>query len=312
MQVTWGFVTCRLARAILALTPAMTSTADGIHGIRLDVGSGRGADRIPAILMVPPAALAPATTGAQANASALVHANATAHVQADATVLARSGAQPHRWPAVLLLHGLTSDKERMATSVGRALRALGVASLAIDLPLHGERRDRDAGFGSMNPLALAGAWRRAQKEAHRALEYLAERDDIAADRVGLVGYSMGSFLGLVVAAAADRVRAVVLAAGGDLPTGTPYDRAMRLIADPLQAVQRLGGRPLLMVHGRHDRTVSPAQAQRLFDAAREPKTLKWWDSGHYLPDAAIADASRWLAGTLSGASPGALPDRPAK
>jgi hypothetical protein len=36
----------------------------------------------------------------------------------------------------------------------------------------------------------------------------------------------------------------------------------------------------------------------LFDAAAEPKSLKWWDAGHYLPDAAINDASRWLAGEL--------------
>ena len=237
------------------------------EGVRLDVGGSRG-DRVPAILMIPPAALAPA------------------------------GVLAHKWPAALLLHGLTSDKERMAGSVGRALRAMGVATLAIDLPLHGERRERDAGLASLNPLMLAGAWRRAQKEAHRALEFLAEREDIAADRLGLVGYSMGSFLGLVVAAAADSVRAVVLAAGGALPSGTPYDRALRLIADPLQVVQRLAGRPLLMVHGRNDRTVTPAQAQRLFDAAREPKTLEWWDAGHYLPDAAITGASRWMATNL--------------
>ena len=42
-------------------------------------------------------------------------------------------------PAALLLHGFSSSKERMAQSVGRELRALGVASLALDLPFHGER-----------------------------------------------------------------------------------------------------------------------------------------------------------------------------
>ena len=250
--------------AILALRPAMTSV---MEGVRVEIGDARRGEHIPGILMMPSPAVANAQT------------------------------EPP-WPAALLLHGLTSDKERMAYSVGRALRAMGVASLSIDLPLHGERRDRDAGVRDANPLALAGAWRRAQKEAHTAVEFLAARADIDAMRIGLVGYSMGSFLGLIVAAAADNVRAVVLAAGGDLPTGTPYDRAMRLIADPLRSVQRLAGRPLLMVHGRHDRTVTPAQAQRLFDAAREPKTLKWWDAGHYLPDAAINDASRWLAGQL--------------
>src|SRR5690348_1220009 len=63
----------------------------------------------------------------------------------------------NRAPAALLLHGFSSSKERMAQSVGRELLALGVASLALDLPFHGER-DGDAGSLSKNPLALVGAW----------------------------------------------------------------------------------------------------------------------------------------------------------
>jgi fermentation-respiration switch protein FrsA (DUF1100 family) len=64
-------------------------------------------------------------------------------------------------------------------------------------------------------------------------------------------------------------------------------------------VQRLAGRPFLMVHGRWDRTVTPAQAERLFAAAREPKELRWWDAAHILPPAAIADAAEWLATRLA-------------
>src|SRR4051812_18451296 len=41
--------------------------------------------------------------------------------------------------AVVLLHGFTSRKEEMARSIGAALFARGVASLAPDLPLHGAR-----------------------------------------------------------------------------------------------------------------------------------------------------------------------------
>ena len=116
----------------------------------------------------------------------------------------------------------------------------------------------------------------------------------AGSRRALVGYSMGSFLGVLVAAKAARVRAVVLAAGGDLPDGTPFARLVRTVADPIRAVRALAGRPLLMVHGRSDRTVTPAQARRLFDAAREPKELRWWNAGHYLPTAAIDEAAVWL------------------
>jgi uncharacterized protein len=44
-------------------------------------------------------------------------------------------------PAVLLLHGYSSSKERLAETMGRSLAARGIASLAVDLPLHGTRDD---------------------------------------------------------------------------------------------------------------------------------------------------------------------------
>ena len=85
---------------------------------------------------------------------------------------------------------------------------------------------------------------------------------VDANNAALVGYSMGSFLGVGVAADVPAVRALVLAAGGDLPTGTPFERFVRAAADPLKAVRRLGGRPLLMVHGRRDGTVRCRGARR--------------------------------------------------
>ncbi|MDF2776219.1 MAG: dipeptidyl aminopeptidase/acylaminoacyl-peptidase-like protein, partial [Geminicoccaceae bacterium] len=86
-------------------------------------------------------------------------------------------------------------------------------------------------------------------------------------------------------------------AGGDLPD-YPFAALLRAVVDPLRAVRSLGGRPLLMVHGRRDRTILPLQAERLFAAASEPKEIQWWDAGHYLPDAAVKRAATWLAERL--------------
>jgi hypothetical protein len=36
-------------------------------------------------------------------------------------------------------------------------------------------------------------------------------------------------------------------------------------------------------------------AQRLYDAAAEPKSLKWYNSGHLLPERAYHDAADWIA-----------------
>ena len=72
---------------------------------------------------------------------------------------------------------------------------------------------------------------------------------------------------------------------------------VRMIANPVKSVRSLGGRPLLMLHGRSDRTIRPEQAERLYDAASQPKEIRWYDSGHVLPAQAADDAAVWLATT---------------
>ena len=196
-------------------------------------------------------------------------------------------------PAVLLLHGLSSSKERLADTMGRALAAKRIASLAIDLPLHGTRDDAIVDDARSNPLGLVKHWKAALAEAKAAIAWLGEHDAIDKTRLSVSGYSLGSYVALQTAAAEKRVRSVILAAGGDLPA-TPWTRMMRFISDPLKSVRALKGRPLLMLHGKRDRTIKPEQAQRLYDAASEPKELRWYDSGHVLPSAAATDAAAWL------------------
>ena len=202
-------------------------------------------------------------------------------------------------PAVLLLHGFNSRKERMADSIGRELLRHSIASLAIDLPLHGARDGDVESLSLRNPLALVQTWRSAISEAHGALAYLADQPSIDAHRIALVGYSLGSYISVMVAADDPHVRALVLAAGGDLPEQTPFASLVRTIADPRRAVRNLAGRPLLMVNGKFDRVVTPAQARALFDAAREPKEIRWYDGGHWPSAPMIAETSEWLAEQLA-------------
>jgi len=263
------------------LAHSVTRSITTAQGTRIELGFGRADDtvRVPGLLLLPAQTARPS-----------------------------AGA--------LLLHGFSSRKEQMADTVGAALLSQGIASLSIDLPLHGARIDEgnETSWGLVggyerafdaramqNPLALAGAWRTAQRDARLALAYFGARAEVDRDRLAIVGYSMGSFLGVHVAAEDRAVRALVLAAGGDLPERLPYARALRLMSDPLRAVGKLNGRPLLMLHGRQDSTVRPDQAQRLFDAAQEPKELRWYEAGHQLPAHALDDAATWLSNRLSPA-----------
>jgi dienelactone hydrolase len=221
--------------------------------------------------------------------------NGTERVPASFLVPA-AGAPPA--PVALLLHGFGSNKERMTQSVGRALLGRGVASLALDLPFHGERGGGREEMPYRNPLALVTAWRTAVREARSAIEWLSAQPEIDDGRIGVVGYSLGGFLALMTASEERRVRVVTLAAAGDLPDGTPYAAIVRRAVDPLRAVRRLGGRPLLLVNGRRDTTTRPAQAERLFAFAEEPKQLVWYEGGHWPPPSAIDDAAEWTATRL--------------
>jgi len=200
--------------------------------------------------------------------------------------------------AVLLLHGFSSRKERMADSIGRALAARHVASLAIDLPLHGARDAGFEGISFQNPVAVMQKWRRAIREAHAGLAYLEAHDAVDGARIGIAGYSLGAYLATEVAAENALAHAVALAAGGDLPAQMPFAPLVRSVADPRRAVRKLAGRPLLMINGRFDRTIRPEDAQSLFDAASEPKELRWYDGGHWPPQSAIDAVAEWLTAKL--------------
>jgi uncharacterized protein len=203
-------------------------------------------------------------------------------------------------PAALLLHGYSSHKERMAEAVGRPLLKRGIASLAIDLPLHGDREGSLDVRALRSPFELMRQWKLALSEVRLAMRWLSAHPALNAAQLGLVGYSLGSFLGVIAAAQEPEVRAIVLAAGGDLPAELPFGALVRTAADPLKAVKRLEGRPLLMVNGRLDRTVRRDQAERLFASAREPKEIRWYGGGHWPPGNEIDAAAAWLADRLSG------------
>ena len=196
-----------------------------------------------------------------------------------ATLLLPPGARSA--PVVLLLHGFSSSKERMVQSVGRALQRRGIASLALDLPFHGERDGGRDAIPYRNPLALVTAWTTAVREARAALEWLAAPPEADAARIGALGYSLGGFRALLT---------------------TPYAALVRRAVDPLRAVRKLRGRPLLLVNGRRDTTTRPAQAERLFAYAEEPKELRWYEGGHWPPASAIDDAAQWMAERLRSAT----------
>jgi uncharacterized protein len=213
------------------------------------------------------------------------------------------------FPLVVLAHGYTSNKEEVTRQLGRVLTQRGIACIAFDLPHHGERP------GEPKDMFPVGDQEKTYKNMVEAVVDLRQAIDFAETRgelkasvgVGLAGYSLGSWVGTLAAASDRRIGPVVLMVGGtaamtasrpsdDLP-GLPgrldLIRRFPVLRHDL-AVAHISPRPLLMQNGRKDVLVPAERAKTLFQAAKDPKEIRWYDSGHLLPVKAYLDAADWL------------------
>jgi len=211
-------------------------------------------------------------------------------------VLPADAAPPH--PVVLILHGVFGYKSS-PNQIKRsdALVAAGYATLRIDGKYRGERE-----AGAAGGLGLQTAYFYRNRDAMiqtvvdlmRGVDYLASRNDIDVERVGFTGFSMGGAIGAIFCAIDERVEAAVLGiTGGDFDklniragaTGEERLRRAYMIMDPVNFVSRISPRPLLMINGAKDEIVPKAATEALYEAAREPKRIIWYDCGHIdLPD----------------------------
>jgi cephalosporin-C deacetylase-like acetyl esterase len=211
--------------------------------------------------------------------------------------LPRNVAPP--FPAILLLHGVLGHKDSFNQKKRSAfLTATGYATMRIDGQYRGEREvalGEGAGLRTEYYYRNRDAMLQTAVDLMRALDYLASRDDIDMNRIGFAGLSMGGSIGTLFCAHEPRVKAVVLAiTGGDFRTfrksagaGSSDEQAMQAyrIVDPVLYVSRIAPRPLLMINAAHDEIVPRAATETLFEAAREPKRIIWYECGHAaLPD----------------------------
>jgi uncharacterized protein len=222
-------------------------------------------------------------------------------------------------PVVMLQHGLNRSKEDMLTDAMKAaLIKAGFAGFAIDAALHGER----AAPGKAPITAFFSADKapiyQTVADLRRGLDYLDTLPEVDAKRIGYYGVSMGGMLGALVAGLDTRVKAPVLVlAWGDYgtlmetsdllkQTGSSTLLTPELVrqfmadVDPIYFVGHISPRPVLMQNGKTDPHVPPAAAEPLHNAAKEPKTIRWYPGGHdiYTDPAAIKDALDFLETNL--------------
>ena len=214
----------------------------------------------------------------------------------DVTFAGRDGTRLAGWfiparepgprPGIVLSHGWARSRAELLPHADFLHRA-GFGVLMFDYRHRGES-DGDA-------ITMAV---REQDDLHGAIDTLAARPEVDGGRIGVLGMSMGGVVAILVAAEAERVRALWVEA----PYGS-FDALMtralphysRLPAFPFAAVAKwhlerqldvsidghrprdvirsLSPRPLFVVADERDAVVGADETQRLFSVAAEPKQL---------------------------------------
>lgn len=205
-----------------------------------------------------------------------------------------------RVPAVIVLDILDGAA---VVSRGEAmwLAQHGVAALFVHMAHYGPRRAPGSKVRmlSTNIPQTLEAIRQTVCDCRCATAWLADRPEVDAEKLGLVGTSLGSFIGANVAAAEPRIKNVCLLLGGgglvdafyDHPKAKPYTAVVDLLggkdaikkliapADPLTYAPQLKKKNLLMIAASRDDIVPPKAAETLWAATGKQKIL-WFDATH--------------------------------
>ena len=197
-----------------------------------------------------------------------------------------------RCPAMVILGGVRTGRRTIDYLRGTR----GVVLLALDYPYEGKKEKLSVRefVGSIDRIRRAVI--RTVPAAMLAVDYLLTRDDVDGRRITVVGGSVGAVFAPAVAAADRRIAAAAMLFGaGDLQAlmranleipgvlAAPAAWLGAVLTSPVEPVKyigRISPRPVFMLNGTGDPRMPEHCSQRLHEAAREPKTIRWIDAGH--------------------------------
>ncbi|MEZ6054835.1 MAG: alpha/beta fold hydrolase [Planctomycetaceae bacterium] len=227
-----------------------------------------------------------------------------AYLQYDSAV---TGTQP----CVLLLHGWSGSKEHWwiddnyisGGNVRRALLKAGYVVFAIDAQCHGDRIAQND-FAPVNHFQAEGEnprkgyftqediYIQTVRDYRRAIDFLETRPDIDADRIGVLGYSMGGTQTHLLTGVEPRVKVAVAVA-------TPAERSKWSPIAPQNFLSEIGERPFLTILGTGDTMCPVPHARGRFSLIDNSiSDQRFFDGGHRLSADWVPDAIAWIVDHL--------------
>lgn len=219
------------------------------------------------------------------------------------------GSPPY--PCVLQIHGMTlsksdfwaNDSYHRGNLITKKLLAGGIAVLALDAQYHGERSIYNDFESTAVMLFQQQRINRLRQmvvqtilDYRRAMDYLETRKEIDANRIGLIGYSLGGSMSFVLTGVDSRIKATVSCVSPTLSRQRwPNQQNISAIA-PHNFVRAIKERPILMLMGRNDAfNYTVEEASALYDLIKgESKEIVFYESKHRLPEEHVAKAIEWL------------------
>lgn len=140
----------------------------------------------------------------------------------------------------------------------------------------------------------------------RAMDLLLSQPGLDASRFALVGHDFGGMYGVLAGSLDQRPsHYVIMAATPRFPDWYLYSPRLEGEArqefirqfsplDPITHIPNLSPAPVFFQFGTDDPHVSRKRAEEFYQAARQPKEVAWYESGHGLNGAAISDRKSWL------------------
>jgi fermentation-respiration switch protein FrsA (DUF1100 family) len=204
-------------------------------------------------------------------------------------------AGPQRAPAIVLCHGIWTGR-RECLPLALRFWAAGYNVLCFDFRAHGLSGGRFTSVGHHETNDVLGA-----------VEYLQQRAEVDADRIGVIGFSMGAAASIQAAARSPRIAALVADSAYAsfldaakysfrVVTRVPHFPIASLAMHwakwimhvdasqlrPVDVIAHISPRPIMITHGALDEIVPVNHAHTLFKAAQEPKELWIVPGAHHV------------------------------